>query len=124
MIFDPNTQRLYGSDGRLIARIDCPSRLGPRDLQRLDEMTADRYCDLCERRITNVTDMTESEFRTLIREQPNVCIFSTGARRTLIHLDRATSFSDAMSFRTFETLGAPIDPALYVDGDADPTERS
>lgn len=73
MKFNPNTQRLFTDDGRLIKRLHCPFRLEWRKLKSSPDPSA-RCCDICHHAVTDTAYLSEEDLLALMAGNPRACL--------------------------------------------------
>lgn len=86
MIFDPMTNALYGSDGRLIKTLNCPIALRFSDLEQLSCDSPDRFCHVCKETVVGINDLSDTEVWEKVAANPDICLFATSDAKNVIFL--------------------------------------
>lgn len=68
MNFNPYTETLSTSTGRLIKRLHCPYRLSAEDLDPQDR------CRQCSKTILDAHSLPEEKLADLLQVQPDTCL--------------------------------------------------
>lgn len=73
MRFNPLTRNLYTDDGRLIKKLQCTYGRRWEELLQTGQ-TMVRYCDICDRDITNTKNMADEDVMRLVSHDPAICL--------------------------------------------------
>lgn len=73
MNYDPLTQTLTTSSGRLIKRMHCPYRIGQ------DDLDTGLRCRQCDRTLLDAHSLPEESLADLLAKEPDTCL--------ILHLD-------------------------------------
>lgn len=88
MIYDAHSSALYADDGTFLHTVYCPMALTPDQLDALYPDSGDRHCHQCKRRIHRLDGLSDEQAKTLFRDDPQACIFSTVKARNIVFLHR------------------------------------
>ena len=88
MIYDAHSSALYADDGTFLHTVYCPMALTPDQLDALYPDSGDRHCHQCKRRIHRLDGLSDEQAKTLFRDDPRACIFSTAKARNIVFLHR------------------------------------
>lgn len=73
MRFNPLTRNLYTDGGRLIKKLQCPH--GRRWEEQLQTgQTLVKYCDICDRNISDTSDLSDEDVLRLVSHDPDICL--------------------------------------------------
>lgn len=87
MIFDSKNGCLYDNEGVFLKRISCPFGLHPDQLQAIGH--GERRCNVCEKVIYGVDNISDDMLREMIERDERICIFSTSNARNIKVLGRS-----------------------------------
>ena len=81
MIFDSKNGCLYDDEGIFLKKIACPFGLQSDQLQAINHH--ERRCNVCEKMIYSVDNISDGLLREMIERDEGVCIFSTSNARNI-----------------------------------------
>lgn len=87
MIFDSKNGCLYDDEGVFLKKISCPFGLHPDQLQAIGHH--ERRCNVCEKVVYGVDDVSDGLLREMIERDEDVCIFSTSNAKNIKILGRS-----------------------------------
>ena len=81
MIFDSKNGCLYDDEGVFLKKISCPLGLHPDQLQVIGHH--ERRCNVCEKVVFSVDNISDDLLREMIDGDSEVCIFSTSNAKNI-----------------------------------------